>query len=790
MDQPDQKTTEISPAAGDAWLFGWDPTPGIVGVWADRRGAALVWQRLDGQLRCRRETFRPWLVAVSLADLDADELVRVADAWDTSAALACQELDGPAGAYRYLLSARDGRALEQAILAGASRRLGRTVRRLGELGDSYYTVGPTEQYLMQTGRVCFRGLAYADLHRLQFDLETTALDPDEGRIFMVAVRDSQGLATVIEAPTAEDEGRLIADLCALIRRRDPDIIENHNLLGFDLPFLWARARHCAVPLRLGRAGAPALLTRYEEPGGNRRRRTRFSAAGRDLVDTLEAVWRHDFVTRNLPGYGLKAVAKAFGVAAPDRVYLPGHAVYATYQSDPEQVRRYALDDVSEVDGLSLRLLGAAFALAGMTPRPYERVAAAGPAMGILEPMLVRAYLRAGAALPRQSGPSGESGAHSGGATHLFAAGVARQVVKADIASMYPSIMRVYQIGPACDPLRVLLTLVDRLTALRLEHKAALRSAPPGSSVAHQHDALQAAMKLVINSAYGYMGAGAMAMFADRDAADAVTSQGRAILDQVVDGLRSRGMALLEADTDGVYFAAPLGWSEGQERAVVAAVAATLPAGIQLEYEGRYQSMLSHEVKNYALLTYEGQLIVRGGALRSSRAEPFGNRFLLAALGCLLRDDVVGVQRAYQETVAALREHRLPPEDVASTARLTKTPAEYQASRARLREGPYEAMLAAGRTWQAGARVRFYRASQGGFVALPEDDEAAPAPAESLPPYDSEHYVQVLDTSYASRLRKAFDPADWAQLLRADGQRSLFDQPISGISPQWIQAAAT
>jgi hypothetical protein len=100
------------------------------------------------------------------------------------------------------------------------------------------------------------------------------------------------------------------------------------------------------------------------------------------------------------------------------------------------------------------------------------------------------------------------------------------------------------------------------------------------------------------------------------------------------------------------------------------------------------------------------------------------------------------------------------------------------------------MLAAGRTWQAGARVRFYRASQGGFVALPEDDEAAPAPAESLPPYDSEHYVQVLDTSYASRLRKAFDPADWAQLLRADGQRSLFDQPISGISPQWIQAAAT
>ena len=38
---------------------------------------------------------------------------------------------------------------------------------------------------------------------------------------------------------------------------------------------------------------------------------------------------------------------------------------------------------------------------------------------------------------------------------------------------------------------------------------------------------------------------------------------------------------------------------------MAEVAATLPAGLRLEYEGRYQAMLCHEVKNYALLTYEG-----------------------------------------------------------------------------------------------------------------------------------------------------------------------------------------
>src|SRR5262249_60319177 len=109
-------------------------------------------------------------------------------------------------------------------------------------------------------------------------------------------------------------------------------------------------------------------------------------------------------------------------------------------------------------------------------------AAAGPAMGILEPMLVRAYLRSRIALPRQAADSAAVlGNHAGGATHLFAEGVAQQVVKADIASMYPSIMRVFQIGPACDELGVLLYLVDRLADRRLQHKNAPRLWPPDAS---------------------------------------------------------------------------------------------------------------------------------------------------------------------------------------------------------------------------------------------------------------------------------------------------------------------
>src|SRR5215210_8934675 len=256
--------------------------------------------------------------------------------------------------------------------------------------------------------------------------------------------------------------------------------------------------------------------------------------------------------------------------------------------------------------------------------------------------------------------------------------------------------------------------------------------PPDSAEAHRHHALQAAMKIVINSAYGYLGAGRMARFADRRAADEVTRRGRELLEQVVDRLRKRELALLEADTDGVFFAVPEHWGEADERACVAAIAATLPAGLSLEYEGRYRAMLSHEVKNYALLTDDGRLLVRGAAFQSSRSEPFGARFLEAALRCLLVGDTAGVWQAYRDTVAAVRERRLAPAEVATVTRLTKTPEAYARSRGQAREAAYEALLTAGRgAWRPGERVRHYRAADGTPVWLPEAaaDEAAGAPGQ-------------------------------------------------------------
>jgi DNA polymerase elongation subunit (family B) len=516
------------------------------------------------------------------------------------------------------------------------------------------------------------------------------------------------------------------------------------------------------------------------------RRMRYTVPGRELIDTLDAVLRHDFSARDLPGHGLKAVARHLGLAGPSREHIPGARVYEFFRRDPERVRRYARDDVTEAAGLARMLGGAAFALARMAPRRYERLADAGPATGVLDPLLVRAYLRAGAALPAHEASDGTP--HSGAGLHLFATGVARRIVKADVASLYPSLMREYRIGPRRDRLGALLALVDRLVEQRLAAKARARAAAPGSPERHSQEALSAAMKLIVNSAYGYLGAPGLTRFADVHAANEVTRRGREVLGLLCEELARRGVTLLEADTDGVYFAVPEDWSEADERRVVSEVAALLPPRVHLEFDGRYAAMLSHEPKNYVLQSYEGALILRGVAFRSSRAEPFGESFLRRALSCLLAGDIPGVREAYVATVTALRRREVPTIEVAAQVRLTKAPEEYLATRARRRELPYEAMLASGRNqWIRGEHVRIYRAVRGQARLLPtpddddDDDSSQPPRSETDPEgaqsdprdYDVDYYARLVRETFAARLVRALTPEDFAAVFADPEQPSLF-----------------
>jgi hypothetical protein len=189
-------------------------------------------------------------------------------------------------------------------------------------------------------------------------------------------------------------------------------------------------------------------------------------------------------------------------------------------------------------------------------------------------------------------------------------------------------------------------------------------------------------------------------------------------------------------------------------------------------------MLSHEPKNYALLGYDGALVVRGVAFRSSRAEPYGENFLRRALERLFAGDLGGVRGAYLATLDALRRRELPAFDVSSRMRLTKSPEAYAVAREQRRELVYEAVLASGRrTWRAGERVHVYRTGGGGAaVVAVTEGMAEDGPRD----YDVDHYARILRTHFAARLARALSPEDFVTLFAAPDQLSLFATPTASM----------
>ena len=136
----------------DEWLWGWDPTPGIVSVWAEGNGTAMVWRRIPetGALVVETERFRPWILLDRLDDLThlGKHLAREGTSGVSGARVSYRELSGP-GALRFLVQADDLRVLTRAITEGATRRLGQRVSHVRDLeDDSFVALPPEEQYLL------------------------------------------------------------------------------------------------------------------------------------------------------------------------------------------------------------------------------------------------------------------------------------------------------------------------------------------------------------------------------------------------------------------------------------------------------------------------------------------------------------------------------------------------------------------------------------------------------------------------------------------------------------------
>ena len=712
-------------------LFGRAGAPGHVAVEAGEE-TVRIWSR-DGVPRVSEEPFRPFLLLADpnlLAGFKGDATI--------------VPLDGDA-AYRWLaefpawshcLKARDH----------AQRVSGRSA---GVPDAPYHFLSdPVHQFLLRTGRTSFLDMAFEDVRRMAVDIEVTTAPGFEfpnaaresDRIIAIAIADSAGFTTVLSG-VEMSEAELLAECGRLIRERDPDVLEGHNIFRFDLEYIEARARRHKVPLAWGRDGSaltgrPSRMQVAERTIAYRR----YAVAGRHIVDTWILVQLYDVAARDLESYGLKDVARHFGIAAPQRTYLPPEDIPRIFREEPERLMAYARDDVVETLALSGLLSPPYFVQAQALPLSYESVVLRGNATKI-DGLLMREYLHQRRAVPAPSAGKGVAG----GYTAVLLTGVARPVLHADVTSLYPSLMLTRKIAPARDTLGVFPKLLGDLREFRLAAKRLAREAPVEADRTLL-GALQQTFKILINSFYGYL-AFSQGHWNDYDAANRVTGEGRALVISLVERLGELGASVVEVDTDGLYFVPP----EGQDdETLIAALESVLPPGIQLELGGRYEAMLSYKMKNYVLLDHRGKLLVKGSGLRSRGIELFQRLWLEEMFRLLLtgrREEIPALVKRWQEDFDA---HRVPVKQFMKTETLQESPAGYQdklRDKKRNVSAAYELALRSERPYQAGDQVSYYVAGEGKRVKVNEAAKLAAEWNPATPDENTAYYLAKLHDLY-------------------------------------------
>ena len=397
---------------------------------------------------------------------------------------------------------------------------------------------------------------------LSFDIETQGKSE---RLLAISLY-ADGVDEVLivdgsERPMPQRATRCINEFAALdafcdrVRRFDPDVLTGWNIVDFDLSVLQRIAERVGHALALGRDAGSIRIRKAQGYFGS----GQANVPGRVVLDGIDLL-RGAFI--RMDDYSLDAVARTVlgeGKAVAGDVRDRIEEITHNYRHDLEAFALYARTDARLAFAIvrRLNLVQLAFArsqLAGMTP---DRVAASIASFDFLY-LTELEKLRIVAPTVRSSDSSVYE-AQQGGHVLEPVAGLHRDVWVFDFKSLYPSIIRTFNIDPLsfvaqpaaderliCVPGGVFrrepAILPRMLDALFPQREAAKQR---GDDVASN------AIKILMNSFYGVLGTPAC-RFYNPALANSITGAGRDILLWSKRWFEAAGFKVLYGDTDSLF----------------------------------------------------------------------------------------------------------------------------------------------------------------------------------------------------------------------------------------------
>ena len=597
--------------------------------------------------------------------------------------------------------------------------------------DKVMILPPVEQYLISKEKRLFKGFEnYEEVTRMVYDLETTSLEPKDGRIFMIGIKTNKGYHRVIECIDESEEKNAIIEFFKVIDELKPSIIGGYNSANFDWHWIFERCNILGIdPRKVCKSLHPQhSFTRKDSMlklANEVETYTQTSIWGYNVIDIIHAVRRAQAINSSIKAAGLKYITKFINAEAPDRVYIDhlnigkmytnkeefwlntqnGNYKKATEYEDldvkfpgvykkitgDKLVEMYLDDDLDETLKVDQEFNQGSFLLASMIPTTYERVSTMGTAT--LWKMLMLAWShKHGLAIPAKESKTD----FVGGLSRLLKVGYSKNVLKLDFSSLYPSIQLVHDVFPECDVTGAMKGMLKYFRDTRIKYKQlAEQFYETDRKKSESYGNKQLPIKIFINSMFGALSAPQVYAWGDMYMGEQITCTGRQYLRQMIRFFMTKGYVPLVMDTDGVNFSTPddakdrvyvgrgLNWkvSLGKEyygpEADVAEYNDIFMRGeMALDTDGVWPSCINLARKNYAVMDAKGKIKLTGNSIKSKKLPVYIEEFLDKGVKMLLQGDGKAFIEYYYEYLQKIFDKKIPLNKIAQRAKVKLTIEDY------------------------------------------------------------------------------------------------------------------
>ena len=490
--------------------------------------------------------------------------------------------------------------------------------------------------------------------------ESSYINPQRDEIHMLALK--TGETKILEG----EEENIIQKFVEDFKSYDPDRIIGFKQDYEDFPFLMERAKKYGIKLTLGRDGS-VIKSSGKYFRGLILKETKIN--GRENIDLFAISWR-DFP--RLPTKEIDELAATLGIK-------DFHAIpqFRLKEKSDEALKDYLGEYLHVLERITDAIIPFEESISEICQVPLDRQIRMTVGE-LIDVIVVREMKSRGIEEMRVGG----KGKYEGGYVWLKAPGVYENVTYLDFQSMYPSIIKVWNISPETvdmdngewveveevkhrlnrDKRGVIPQLVDNFLTRRIKIKNELKV-----KYSRRLDAQQKALKVMANAMYGYMGWSG-ATYYNRNAAELIAALARHYIKSVQKLIEEMGGQVIYVDTDGIQFVG------GDAEKIMDKINREYPLNIELERVARRAVYWTK--KKYAHLW---DSIVDAVGLEYIRRDypPLIKEAQRKIVQLLLNGDVEGAREVRREYRIKLKNGDFEIEEIGAVEQLTKKPEEYE-----------------------------------------------------------------------------------------------------------------